>query len=251
MTEEEFYSSGLLPGAIQRIRGQYSSSMIDKWDFAARVLRHMEDKGFIKEWEVAGSQNRFDYSVMMPNGKLTVIEMKGCLDGNNTTIFERPSHAQEFVIWSVCQNQSADPRKNVWSGIHTRLGPEIIENNKHVDGIVVWDWLCGSPFRSCPKLLRLKGREVQVDQFNLPPPCIYLLPRTVPSVRNNPNPEPHKLESVSFLAAMNECFGGYYDEVNSVRYKVGHKDSATVRTTTIERGGIAQHTSKPTPIKRK
>lgn len=251
MTEEEFYASGLLPGAIQRIRGQYSSTMLGKRDFVARVLRHMEDNGHIDEWESAGGKNRFDYTVKMKDGKTAVIELKGCLDGNNTVIFERPSHAQEFIIWSVCKNESADPRKNVWSGIHTRLGPEMIENSKQVDGLVVWDWLCGSPFRPCPKLLRYKDREVVLDQFKLPPPCIYLFPQTIPSVRNNPNPEPHKLENVSFLAALNACFGGYLDEVSKVRYKVGHQGGATVRTTSVERGGKVQQHSRPQPIRRR
>ena len=32
---------------------------------------------------------------------VSAIELKGCLDGNNTDIFERPTHVQEFVMWSV------------------------------------------------------------------------------------------------------------------------------------------------------
>lgn len=251
MTEEAFYASGLLPGAIQRIRGQYSSSMFSKRDFVARVLRHMEDQKLIAEWQSAGGKNRFDYMVTMPDGRLAAIELKGCLDGNNTNIFERPSHAQEFIIWSVCTNGGADPRKNAWSGIHTRLGPEIIESSRVVDGLVIWDWLCGSPFRVCPKLLRYQGREIVLDQFKLPPPCIYLFPRTVPTVRNNPNPEPHKLENVSFLNALNTCFGGYFDEVNSVRFLVAHKGGDTVRSTSVERGGVVQQSSKPQPIRRR
>ncbi len=50
LSEEEFYRSDLLAGAIQRIRGQYSATMHEKRDFVARVLRHMEDSGYIKEW---------------------------------------------------------------------------------------------------------------------------------------------------------------------------------------------------------
>lgn len=69
LTAEDFYASAILPGAIQRIRGQYSSTMFDKRDFVARILRHMEDGGHIKEWESAGGKNRFDYSVVMPDGR--------------------------------------------------------------------------------------------------------------------------------------------------------------------------------------
>jgi len=251
LSEEEFYNSGLLAGAIQRIRGQYSATMRDKRDFVSRVLRHMEDEGFIKDWQSAGGKNRHDYTVTLPDGRVSVIELKGCLDGNNTAIFERPAHAQEFIIWSVCISGSADPRKNVWSGIHTRLGSEMIDKDKQVDGLIVWDWLCGTPSRPCPKLKRKAGRLTTVGQFQLTPPCIYLFPKTVPSVRNNPNLEPHTLEEVGFLKALNECFGGYFDEINRVRFLVAHKGGDTVRTTSIERNGVTQHTSRPTPIRRK
>lgn len=252
LSEADFYQSGILEGAIQRIRGQYSATMHEKRDFVSRVLNHMQDNGFIKNWESAGSVNRHDYSIVMPTGRIAVVELKGCLDGNNTNIFERPTHAQEFIIWSVCQNAAANPRKNVWSGIHTRLSAEIVENEKHVDGLVVWDWLCGSIARPCPKLKRGPGdRLTTVGQYKLPPPCIYLFPRTVPSVRNNPNPDPHTLKDVTFLDALNTCFGGYFDEINSVRFKVAHKDGDTVRTSSVERNGVLEKESAPTPIRRR
>jgi hypothetical protein len=187
----------------------------------------------------------------MANGLIAVIESKGCLDENNTNIFERPAHAQEFFIWSICTNSGADPRHNVWSGIHARLSAEIIDKEKQVDGLVVWDWLCGTAARPCPKLKRKEGRTTTVGQYQLTPPCIYLFPRTVPSVRNNPNPDPHRLEDVTFLHALNECFGGYFDEINRVRFLVAHKGSDTVRTTSIERNGIVEHASRPQAIRRK
>lgn len=251
LSETEFYSSGLLAGAIERIRGQFSATMTAKRDFVARVLRHMEDAGHIREWVSSGSANRHDYTVTLASGRISVIELKGCLDGNNTTIFERPAHAQEFIVWSVCDSQSSDLRDGVWSGVHVRLGPKMIEEGQHVDGLVVWDWLCGAPARPCPKLQRREGRLTTVGQYQLTPPCIYLFPRTIPSVRNNPNPEPHRLEDVGFLAALNECFGGYFDEINRVRLLVAHKGGDTVRTTSIERNGVTQHASRPTAIRRK
>lgn len=251
LSEEDFYRSGLLSGAIQRIRGQYSATMGAKRDFVARVLRYMEDSGYISEWQSAGSQNRHDYSIKLPDGRISVIELKGCMDGNNVNIFVRPSHAQEFFIWSVCISESSDPRKNVWSGIN-RLGATMVDEEKQVDGVIVWDWICGSPARPCPKLARDPGKRLTtVGQFQLTPPCIYLFPRTIPSVRNNPNPEPHKLEDQHFLTALHKCFGGYDDEINRVRLSVAHKGSEVVRTTSIERGGVIQHVSRPTPIRRK
>ncbi|NQU60348.1 MAG: hypothetical protein HQ512_04395 [Rhodospirillales bacterium] len=145
LTEKDFYNSGLLPAAVERLRGQNAATMREKRDFVSLVLNHLQDKGFILEWESAGSQNRHDYTIKMSNGWISVIELKGCLDGNNTTIFERPSHAREFIIWSVCPRSGSNPQKNVWSGIHTRLSAEIIDKEKHVDGLIVWDWIAVMP----------------------------------------------------------------------------------------------------------
>ena len=139
LAEEEFYNSGLFRGAIERIRGQYSASMGEKREFLRHLLNALEDDGLIKAWRSAGSSNRHDYAVDLPSGRIAVIELKGCLDGNNTTIFERPPHADEFILWSVCTNPGADPRHNLWSGIHTRLSADIIDRHQQVDGLVVWE----------------------------------------------------------------------------------------------------------------
>lgn len=252
LNKRDFYRSGILEGAIQRVRGQLSASMREKREFVARVLDYMKAQGYITDWNSTGGANRHDYSVELKSSRIAVIELKGCLDGNNTNIFERPAHAQEFVIWSVCTNAGADPRHNVWSGIHTRLSAEIIFNEKQVDGLIVWDWLCGSPARPCPKLAGQSGtRSTKVGKFRLPPPCIYLFPRTVPTVRNNPNPEPHRLGDVDFLRALDDCFGGKSGEINRVRFLVAHDGADTVRTTSIERAGVVERESNPTPIRRR
>lgn len=250
LTEDEFYA-GVFRGAIERLRGQFSATMGEKRDFAKRVLNHLQDQSFIKDWESAGDQNRHDYNVTMQSGKVACIELKGCLDGNNTNIFERPAHAQEFVIWSICSNPASNPRHNVWSGIHTRLSAEIIEHQKQVDGLIVWDWFCGSKSRPCPKLTGGAVGAVTLGPHQLPPPCIYLFPKTVPSVRNNPDPDPHQLEDVEFLDAMHKCFGGTDDLLNFVRFQVGHSGGDTVRTTKIFRGTVLAVESKPTPIRRR
>jgi hypothetical protein len=87
---QDFYQSGLFRGAIERIRGQFSAAMKQKRQFVAQVLDHMQAGGFIREWFSAGESNRHDYSVTLNNGRIAIIELKGCLDGNNTNIFERP-----------------------------------------------------------------------------------------------------------------------------------------------------------------
>ena len=115
----------------------------------------------------------------------------------------------------------------------------------------MWDWICGTIGRPCPKLKRADGRTVTVGQYHLTPPCIYLFPRTVPAVRNNPNPEPHTLDQVGFLKALNTCFGGYDDELNKVRFAVANQGNDVVRTTSIERDNVVQQASRPTPIRRR
>ena len=76
--------------------------------------------------------------------KRTAIIDVRCLDGDNTKLFERPNSADEFVIWSLCTNVGADPRRNAGSGVHTRISAEIIARNQRVDGLVIWDMMCGT-----------------------------------------------------------------------------------------------------------
>lgn len=249
-TEREFYDGGLFRGAIERIRGQFSASMSEKRDFAKLVLNELEDQTLIKSWQSAGGSNRFDYSVTMASGKVAVIELKGCLDGNNTNIFERPAHAQEFIIWSVCQNAAADPKKNAWSGIHTRLSAEIIDKKKQVDGLVIWDMVCGTIGRPCPKLAANSAIVTTVGPHRLPPPCIYLFPATIASPRNNPVAVPQALGNVEFLAALSAGFKGASADCLGVQFEAQNLGNSQQRRTIIMKDGVAVKTSKWTTIKR-
>lgn len=251
LSETDFYQGGLFRGAIERIRGQFAATMREKRDFVARVLNYLEDQKLISSWASSGEANRHDYTITLNDGRTSVVELKGCLDGNNTNIFERPAHAQEFIIWSVCSNPGADPRHNAWSGIHTRLSAEIIERETVVDGLIIWDWICGTIGRPCPKLDRLENRRTVVGPYKLTPPCLYLFPPTVPSVRNNPKPEPHRLEEVGLMAALHKAFRGMDDEVNRVRFEVAYRGSETVRITSIERNGDIIHVSERSAIRRR
>lgn len=250
LSESEFYNSGLFRGAIERVRGQFSATMREKREFVGHVLNHMQDQGTITEWESAGEANRHDYAVQLPSGRTAIIELKGCLDGNNTNIFERPPHAHEFIIWSVCTNPGADPRHNTWSGIHTRLSAEIISRDQRVDGVVIWDMVCGTIGRPCPKIVSDPSRVTEVGPFSLPPPCLYVFPATIPSPRNNPTPAPQALADVKILQAFNDSFGCQPEEINYVNFDVSHKDADTVRTTRITRDGEVQRESTPTAIRR-
>ncbi|WP_426991900.1 hypothetical protein [Methylomonas sp. CM2] len=210
----------------------------------------MQDRELIQDWESAGEANRHDYSVTLKSGKIAIIELKGCLDGNNTNIFERPPQAQEFIIWSVCSNPGADPRHNAWSGIHTRLSAEIISREQRIDGVMIWDMVCGTIGRKCPKTEEHKTRITEVGPFTLPPPCIYVMPATIASPRNNPNPTAQKLEEVEILSAFSECFKCLPEEISYVDFSVEHRGAETMRTTKIKRAGVVQQESSPTAIRR-
>lgn len=251
ISHADLYDKGVFRGAIERIRGQYSSDMSEKKYFGRLILDRLQDDGAIQGYESAGSKNRFDYTVQMASGRTVVIEMKGCLDGNNTNIFERPRHANEFYIWSVCQNAAADPQKNVWSGIHSRLSAEIIQHEKQVDGLIVWDMLCGSVGRVCPKLVANPDRHTEVGPYHLPPPCLYVFPATVPSPRNNKSPAAHSLESLQFLSALATSFSVPAEEIFTVALETEYSASDVVRRTTIVRNGIQLKQSRWNPIRRK
>ena len=250
LDELEFYNSGLFRGAIERVRGQFSATMRDKREFGRHILNYMQDQGFIQDWESAGEANRHDYMVRLRTGRVAVIELKGCLDGNNTNIFERPAHAQEFVIWSICTNPGADPRLNAWSGIHTRLSAEIIARQQRVDGVIIWDMVCGTVGRPCPKLDQAPERITTVAQYTMPPACIYVMPATIASPRNNPRPVAQSLDDVHLLKAVHECFRGRDEEVNYVDFEVEHRGAETVRKTRIRRAGEVVRESRLTAIQR-
>lgn len=251
LDEVEFYNSGLFRGAIERIRGQFSATMREKREFVRHVLNHMQDHRLITDWQSAGEANRHDYTVSMPSGRICAIELKGCLDGNNTNIFDRPPQANEFVIWSVCTNPGANPRHNAWSGIHTRLSAEIIARQERVDGVLIWDMVCSTIGRPCPKIDgEVVPRLTDVGPFRLPPPCIYVFPATVPSPRNNPHPPPQQLSDVHFLQALHDCFQGHDDEVNFVDFAVDYQGVDTVRTTRVTRAGVTVAESGATAIRR-
>lgn len=250
LDELEFYNSGLFRGAIERLRGQFSATMRPKREFVRDVLNYMQDQGHIQDWGSAGEANRHDYTVQLNSGRTAIIELKGCLDGNNTNIFERPANAHEFIIWSVCSNPSADPRHNAWSGLHVRLSAEIISRAQQVDGLLIWDMVCGTIGRPCPKIVAEPERVTEVAHYRLPPPCMYVFPATVPSPRTNPHPAAQQLNDVEILAAFHNCFGGREDEVNFVDFEVGYEGAETLRKTTVTRNGEVVHTTKPTAIRR-
>lgn len=251
LDERDFYNSGLFRGAVERVRGQFSATMRAKREFVQHVLNYMEDEGYICGWDLTDDSSRNDYSIRLASGRTAVIDLKGCLDGNNTNIFERPADADEFVIWSICTNLGADPRRNAWSGIHTRLSAEMLSRNQRVDGLVVWDMVCGTIGRPCPKIASSEGdqRITDIGPFRVPPACIYLFPSTVPSIAI-PSVSSQAIDTVELLSAFHRCFKGNEAEINHVDFDIQRNGPDVMRQTTIRRAGAVQKISDMTAIRR-
>jgi hypothetical protein len=251
LDEANFYDSPIFRGAIEKVRGEYSATMRGKREFVQHVLNHVEDRGLIKGWDRTRPKARNDYYVQLNSGRLAVIDLKGCLDGENTNKFERPTEADEFITWSLCTNSGADPRRNAWSGIHTRLSAEMISRGKRVDGVIIWDMICGTPGRPCPKIQTLAGadRKTSIGPFTTPPPCIYVFPAEIPSAAI-PHARAQLLEKVELLAAFQKAFGGRDEEINYVDFELSERDEELQRRTVIRRAGIVQQASDMTAIQR-
>lgn len=250
MTERELYETGLFRGAIERIRGQFAASMYEKRTFAKIILNYLEDAGLISSWTPAEAVNRYNYDIILPSGKIIAIAMKGCLDGNNTNIFERPAEADEFYIWSVCMNAGASPPKNAWSGIHTRLAHEMMTTSRRVDGLIIWDMVCGTIGRPCPKIAARPQRLVEVGPYRLPPPCTYIFPDTVADPEEMPLASPQDPNGLEFLMALNNCFGTESGEGYSVELGARTRNGQTERQTRVFRGNIEVQSSDWTAMKR-
>src|ERR1044071_700867 len=251
LSPDEFASSGIFPAAIERLRGQQAASMAVKRRFLEDVLEHMQSANAIREFTFTGHGDRHDYQVEMPDQTMVVFEAKGCLDGNNTNIFQRPPNADEFFIWSLCQNSGADPRKNAWSGIHTRLGATILAERQLVDGLVIFDMVCGTAGRPCPKIENAPEKRVQLRSGRIvPPPCIYLFPRTIPDPRNNPAPPVRRLNETHFLRALAQVFGCGAPDLTDVSIQVRMNGANVVRKTILTRDGRVVKESKWTNLRR-
>jgi hypothetical protein len=252
LSEREFYKSPIFRGAIESIRGEFAATMRTKKEFVRYVLNYLENLELIRSWDPLPASARCDYTVILNSGRKGVIDLKGCLDGANTTIFERPPDADEFVTWSLCTNPSADPGRNAWSGIHTRLGAEMIERGQKIDGLIIWDWVCGSVGRPCPKLVQKgsqESRATTLGPYILPPPCIYVFPKETASNRFS-SPDVATLNHSELLFAFQQGFGTFEEEVNFVDFLVEQSNNGRRRMTRIRNSTGILHTSQMTDIKR-
>jgi hypothetical protein len=207
----------LYNSAIQAARGSMAASTGAKQSFIETILKIMQSKGFIKIWRQAHNYGQNDYEVTLNDNRCAVIEAKGCPDGNNTRLWQRPPSADEFIIWFQCpdslQNQPGD---QLWSGVSTRLFPSMYRTSDIVDAVVFFDGRCGSAHRRCPKAYGLEGEKLrplltsicgQDNREWLPPPCVYLLPRKSFRTLADKKPAIHDLDSCKFARSLLSTFG--------------------------------------------
>lgn len=261
--------SPLLRAAIESMRGTTSATGTDKRKFIEAVLQYCQTRRQISSWSFIGSGGRQDYRVVLPNGRRVAIEAKGCPDGNNTTIWDRPSWADEFIVWSLCPESLAhDPGDGAWSGVAIRLIPRVVAEHKVVDAFMFWDARCGTALRRCPKQfgsygsLRLLATELEGQAGRedwIPPPCIYLFPRSWPTVPHNLEPQVHTPSSCEFAKALLIAFNVPGDEHNNYVHSVHVRAKGTSRGTEIQISAVSRcwsdgderiHTAKWKPVKR-
>lgn len=202
----------LLRAAVESMRGAWAADTSEKRRFIETVLDFGQGQGAFKRWRFEGTAGRQDYRVEMPTGRQVCIEAKGCPDGNNTTIWDRPPWAAEFIVWSLCPHSLVNqPGQGVWSGIANRLIPQkVVAEKKVVDAFIFWDGRCGTELRPCPKKFGVFGtlRSTATDipgEFEeetwVPPPCIFMFPSSAPTPRN-PDPPTHTVASCQFADAL-------------------------------------------------
>lgn len=227
----------LLRAAVESLRGTASASTRSKANFIGAVLEFGAQQKTFSGWESIGTKGRSDYRVELPDGTTVCIEAKGCPDGNNTTIWDRPGWADEFIVWCLCPESLAHPPGNgVWSGIATRLLPKIAVEKEVVDAMIFWDGRCGSRLRPCPKqygVVGLRGKATSIPSQPgtndwVPPPCIYLLPRTWPNISNNPKPKIHTLGTCRFADAMLDLFQVPPEDRNGYVHQAGIEARGTL-----------------------
>lgn len=233
----------LLRAAVESLRGTSAATTSDKSRFIETVLEHGVSEGAFSAWSFVGTQGRQDYRVELPDGALVGIEAKGCPDGNNTNIWDRPGWADEFIVWCMCPESLANPPgKGVWSGIATRLLTKMAAERTVVDAFVFFDGRCGSELRKCPKTHGIAGvRTAATDivgqegrEGTLPAPCIYLFPRSYPHVRNNPRPGVRTLRDSRFSRALLTLFGVPDAEQANCVHEAGIEARSTDQGTEVQ-----------------
>jgi hypothetical protein len=198
ITPADYHDGMVFRSAIESIRGTFAATTSPRTAFTNGILERMRQANLVSNWQPIGGRGRCDYSVMLTSGKKEIrvaIESKGG-EGNSFNIGDRPNWSDEYIIWGHLDGAIVNqPAHGAASNLFTRLSAEIIANGKTVDAYVVLDRFCGTKIRPCPKMPKDSVGRV------IPPPCVFLLPRGIPTAAN-PSPRRARLNEVSFINNM-------------------------------------------------
>ncbi len=132
-----------------------------------------------------------------------------------------------------------------------RLGAEIVHRRQRVDGVVIWDMACGTVGRPCPKLAANANRATRIcANRSVPPPCLYLIPRSIPDARNNPTPACWQINEIHLLHSLWRAFHGDDADIVDVGIEARIEGVDVQRRTRFFRAGEEMTTSKWTTIRR-
>jgi hypothetical protein len=204
MEPGDYHSKLVFRSAIESIRGTYiASSLTQRHGMVEAVLKTMKQTNLIADYQVRGTNQRFDFQVMLTTKprEMVALEIKGG-EGNSINISERPLWANEFIIW--CHLDGAivnQPSHGAASIIFNRIENEMIKRGKHVDVVVFKDARCHTPLRPCPKY----GNNSPPTDLGVAPD-IFLMPNVLPT-EDNPEPDPHDLNTTRLPAKILTAHG--------------------------------------------
>jgi len=235
----DYHGSMVFRSAIESIRGTLAATTSPRSQFTNAILARMKDAGLLTDWQSIGGRGRCDYNLVLPKGRgdwHVAVESKGG-EGNSFNIGDRPNWADEYVIWGHLDGSIVNqPDYGASANLFTRLSAEIVANGKQVDAYVVWDRFCGTSIRPCPKM---PGDGIG----QIPPPCVFLLPRGVPTA-DEPSPRLARLDEVRLITAMLNLTGAkeaaWDVHVKRVGIEVYRKDSTQYKTVPMRRVTVYQ-----------
>src|SRR5258708_34299258 len=108
--------------------------------------------------------------------------------------------------------------------------------------MVVWDMCCGNT-RKCTKLMKDGSRatvlKTRHGDVSVPPPCLYLFPRNVPTWKGKANRKPpvHTADELQFISLLAKAFKTRADEIThvSMEVRISAKDDSIQRQTICTR----------------
>jgi hypothetical protein len=236
----------LYSAAIESERGSRAATMKKKKAFLGKIFRKLKAEGHIHEWTWVGGKGRHDYDLHLPDGRIVGIEAKGCLDGNSSTIFDRPSYVDEFYVISMAGGTASNTLKNLRSGLN-RITVELISRRKKLDGVLLWDEH-GSAGRAISGITDLPSTDIDGEAFL--PPAVFAFPRVMPhpdSVRSSVGQDGQGLTLVEMIC---KCFALPNDLVRQVDVDLRGELGSLSRKIRVRNGLETEWESRWTPIRR-